>query len=126
MKTFNTLKQFLIRKYNTKDLGKVKIMIRWQIKQDTTVSTMKIYQSVFMQNLVIEKRLTNCNANVISIKMGLSIKMLDLKDYKEANLYTYQRPIEKLMYLSYSTRPDISFVVEQLSRHNTDPRKRHF
>ena len=29
------------------------------------------------------------------------------------------------MYLSYGTRPDITFVIEQLSRHNSDSRAGH-
>ena len=126
MKTLNALKQFLARKYDTKDLGKIKAIIDWQIKRDTAASTIKIHQSAFISDLVIEKGLINCNANVIPIKAGLSIKMSDPENYEEANLHTYQRLVEKLMYLSYGTRPDILFVVEQLSRHNANPRKRHF
>ena len=30
-----------------------------------------------------------------------------------------------MIYLAYSTRPDISFVVKQLSRYNSDPRIIH-
>lgn len=29
------------------------------------------------------------------------------------------------MYLAYSTRPDIAFVVRQFSKYNADPRKTH-
>lgn len=42
---------------------------------------MKIYQLAFIRDLVIDKRLTNCNTNVISMKVGLFIKMMDLEDY---------------------------------------------
>lgn len=86
---------------------------------------MKIHQSAFIQDLVIEKRLTNCNANVIPMKAGSSIEILDLEDYEKANFHTYQKLVGKLMYLSCSTRPDISFVVGQLSRHNANPKKRY-
>lgn len=48
MNIFNVLKQFLVRKYNTKDLGKIKTIIGWQINEDTIVSIIKIYQSVFI------------------------------------------------------------------------------
>ena len=125
MKTLNALKQSLAREYDTKALGEVKAIIGWQIKRDTAASTMKIHQSTFIQDLVIEKWLTNCNANVIPMKASSSIEMSDPEDYEKADLHTYQRLVGKLIYLSYGTRPDILFIVGQLSRHNADSKKRH-
>lgn len=52
--------------------------------------------------------------------------MIDQEDYDEPNLHINQKLIEKLIHLLCSIRPDIVFVVGQLSRHNADPRKRHF
>lgn len=43
------------------------------------------------------------------------------KNYKEANIKIYQELIGKLMYLSYSIKPDITFVVRQLNKYNADP-----
>lgn len=51
--------------------------------------------------------------------------MTNPEDYEKADLCIYQRLIEKLMYLVCGTRPDIAFVVGQLSKHNADPRKGH-
>ena len=119
MKTLNALKQSLAREYDTKDLGEIKTIIGWQIERDTAASTMKIHQSAFIRDLVIEKGLIDCNANVIPMKADSSIKMSDPEDYEEANVHTYQRLVGKLMYLSYGTRPDISFVIRQPSRHVT-------
>lgn len=107
----NALKKFLVKKYDTNNLKEVKTIIGWQINRDTTAGTMKIYPSAFLRDLVIKKRLTNCNANIIPIKVGSSIKMRDLKVNKEADLCKYQRFIGKLIYFLYSTRPDIPFVV---------------
>lgn len=86
---------------------------------------MKIHQSAFIQDLVIEEGLTDFNANVIPMKAGSFIEMLDSEDHEEADLHTYQRLVGKLMYLLYGIRPDISFVVGQLSRHNANLRKEH-
>lgn len=60
------------------------------------------------------------------MKAGLSIEMTDLKDYDKPNLHINQKLIRKLIYLLWGTRPDIAFVVGQLSRHNINLRKRHF
>lgn len=86
---------------------------------------MKIHQLAFIRDLVIEQELTNCNANVNLIKAGLFIKMIDLEDHKKVDLHKYYRLIGKLMYLSCRTKSNITFVVGQLSRHNTDSKKRH-
>lgn len=59
------------------------------------------------------------------MKAGLSIKMMDLEGYKEADLCIYQRLIGKLMYLACDTKPDIIFAVGQLSKHNANSRKKH-
>ena len=72
-----------------------------------------------------EKNLIKYNALTILMKTGSFIKMNELNDYNKTNLGDYQRLIEKLMYFTYRTRPNIEFVVEKLSIHNTDPRKSH-
>ena len=61
---------------------------------------MKIDQSAFIRDLVIEERLTYCNSNVIPMKAGSSFEMTCPEDYEKADLRTYQRLIEKLMYLA--------------------------
>lgn len=89
------------------------------------MGAMKIDQSAFIRDLVFEKKLINCNANVIPIKAGSLIEMGDPKDYEENDLQTYHQLIDKLIYLACDIRPDIAFSVGQLSKHNINPRKRH-
>ena len=101
------------------------MIIGWQITRDAATHTMKIDQSAFIRDLVIEEGLTECNANVIPMKAGSAIEMLDPDDYDETDLHGYQRLIGKLMYLACGTRPDIVFAVGQLSKHNADPRNGH-
>lgn len=86
---------------------------------------MKIDQSAFIRDLVIDKGLTNCNANVILMKAGSVIEMLDPEDYNKIDLHKYQCLIGKLMYLVCKIRPNIAFAVGQLSKYNIDPRKGH-
>lgn len=59
------------------------------------------------------------------MKAGNFIEMWGEDNYKKVDLKTYQRLIDKLVYLFYSNRPDITFVIGQLSKQNTDPRVRH-
>ncbi len=75
MAIFETLKKCLSKEYDKKDLGEVKTIIRWRISQDNASRTMEIHQSVFIRDLVIEERLTECDANVIPMKAGSAIKI---------------------------------------------------
>lgn len=64
------LKSSLTKKYKTKDLREIKMIIGQQIYRDLTAGIIKINQSAFIQDLVIIEGLTNCNANITSIKAG--------------------------------------------------------
>lgn len=72
-----------------KDLGKAKTIIGWQITKDTKTNTMKIDQSVFIRDHVIEKALIKCNANIIPIKAGLVIEITEPEDYKKIEVQKY-------------------------------------
>lgn len=86
---------------------------------------MKIDQLGFIHNLVEEESMQNCNLVNTSIKIGNFIEMQGKDDYEEVGLKVYQCLISKLIYLSYGTRLDISFIVGQLSKRNSDPRVGH-
>lgn len=43
------------------------------------------------------------------------------EDHIQVDLIIYQQLIKKLIYLAYKIRPDITFVVGQVSRHNINP-----
>lgn len=61
------------------------------------------------------------------MKADSSIEMhIDPKNYNETDLYIYQKIVRKLTYSLYSIKPDIAFVVGQLSRYNINLRKKHF
>lgn len=50
---------------------------------------MKINKSIFIKNLIIEKRVIDCNANIIPIKANLLIEMGDLGNYKKTDFEMY-------------------------------------
>ncbi len=119
------LKSGISNKYNVKDLGEVRTIIRWQVTRDRTTGTLKINQSSFIQDFIENENVKGCNSVSIPMKAGCFIEMSEPGDYEEVNIKPYQRLIRKLMYLSCGTRPDIAFAVGQLSKHNSDPRAGH-
>ena len=86
MKPLNKLKQLLANKYNMKNLDKVKTIIWWQVTKNIKAGTMMINQSAFVKDFIIEKRLIECNTNIIPMKAGLAIKMSDLENYNKIDI----------------------------------------
>lgn len=76
----------------------------------------------FIQDLLKKENLADCNSVNIPIKPGSVIKMNKTDNYEEIELMAYQYLIGKVIYLSFSIRPDIAFAVGQLSKQNADPR----
>lgn len=56
---------------------------------------MKIDQSAFIRDLIIDEGLTYCNAKIIVIKPDSSIDMTIFNNYEAADLNIYQRLIGK-------------------------------
>lgn len=90
-----------------KNLKEVKTIIRWQVTKNLNIKILKIYQSIFIYNLLKNENITNYNCINIPIKVRYFIDM--------------QKLISKLIYLLYSPRSEIFFAVRQLSKYNADP-----
>ena len=103
-----------------KDLGEAKKIIRWEITRDLKAGTLKINQKGYIRDLLESERMTSCYLTVLLVKAGSTLFLDQAGDHQQVDLTEYQHLIGKLIYLSYGTRPDITFVVGQLSRHNSD------
>ena len=65
--------------------------------------------------------MTSCHTTVLPVKVGSTLILDQAEDYQQVDLTAYQRLVDKLMYLSFGTRPDITFIVRQLICHNSNP-----
>lgn len=61
----------------------------------------------------------------ISIKRSYFIEMLELGNCNEINIKPYQYLIKKLIYLFYSSRPNITFIIDHFSNHNSNFKNDH-
>lgn len=94
--------------------------------QNWDIDTLKINYLAFMHGLLIENNLANFNNINISMKAKSLIKMFKNNNYEKTNIKAYQRFMEKLIYLLCGIKPDISFIIRQLSKWNADLNVSHF
>ena len=63
----------------------------------------------------------NMTCNTVSIPLGTNVKLFgnhQQDDTSDMKKYPYQELIDSLLFAAQGTRPDISFVVNLLSRFN--------
>lgn len=89
MTILNIIKTLFLEEYNMKNFEKIKTIIKWQIIREPLSNIMKIDQSIFIQDLIIDKNLSDYNANIFSIKIVFTINMTEADIYKKENLYIY-------------------------------------
>lgn len=90
IKNLDKLKVTFLNIYSIKYFGKVKTIIGWQITRNLVPKTIKIDQLIFICDLIMKKNPSNLNINVLSIKAGSVIHILNINVYKKENLHTYQ------------------------------------
>ena len=104
-----------------KNLGEKETILGMQIEQKED----KIYvnQKRYIEKLLKLYRMTDCNA--VGSPMDINQKMDEHEESEVCNAGTYQELMGRLMYLSVTTRPDLSFALSCLSQFNHEPKMMH-
>ena len=93
--------------------------------RDLQAGILKIDQKKYIQDLLESEEISSCHPTMLLIKAGSSLILDQAGDYLPTKMVVYQQLVEKLIYLACGMRPDIAFVVRQLSRHNSNPQVSH-
>ena len=86
---------------------------------------MKIDQKGYIRDLLESEGISSCYPTILPVKAGSTLTLNQVDNHTPADMIAYQQLVGKLIYSACRTRPDIAFVVGQLSRHNSDPQMDH-
>lgn len=114
------LKTSLMSHFTIKDLGEVKHMLG--IKVDRTSSELKLNQKTYIEKLLERFGMSVCKVAKTPLDVGL--KFSDSANHDST--LPYQELIGSLMYLSVTSRPDISYAASFLSQYNSCYTAEHF
>ena len=119
------VKTDLSRKFDTKDLGKLSYFLGMKIEQNEQNGSVWIGQRAYTENLLKKVGMEDCKP--VSTPVDISSKLTHATDEDDCvDQHGYQSAIGSLMYLSVSTRPDISFAVSSLARFSSKQKKEHW
>ena len=121
---------YLKKKYEIKDLGKIKYCLGLQIEH--TQSGIFVHQSTYTEKVL--KRFAMEKANPLSTPMVVRTLNVESDPFRpcEENEEVlgpevpYLSAIGALMYLANCTRPDIAFAINMLARFSSSPTRRHW
>lgn len=120
------VKQQIALNIEVVDKGPVDYFLGMEINVDKSKKQIQIHQKQFIQNLLENYNMANCRKVSTPLDPGQKFeKCLGCENCKKVNEKSYQSLIGSLLYLSMSTRPDISYAVNKLSQFNTSPHPEH-
>ncbi|MBW0563788.1 hypothetical protein O181_103503, partial [Austropuccinia psidii MF-1] len=119
VKFLSSLSKELTVKYRKQPTQHLGYRLDWQAKNSVGLSQADLIKKLLHDNDMTDSKgvKTPCNGNLL----------IEIDDEGEVVvLNSYQRAIGSLNYLAQHTRPDIMFMVNQLSRFSTKPTTKHW
>ena len=119
------VKDDLSRKFDTKDLGKLSYFLGMKIELNKDNGSVWIGQRGYTESILKKFGMEECKP--VGTPVDVSSKLTcATADDDCIDQQRYQSAIGSLMYLSVSTRPDISYAVSSLARFSSKPSKEHW
>lgn len=124
------VKSDLRARFKIRDQGPTSLILGVQLERDRETRTIRLSQPNYIQSILETFRMQDCNGarTPMDDKVRLSSKMSPTSDTEKAEMKNipYREAVGKLLYLSISTRPDISYAIGVLCRYNNNPGKEHW
>lgn len=113
------IKKKISEKFECVDSGQLKLFLDIKITRNGELGSITIDQSQYVKQLLSKYGMDECRTAATPLDPGSKLNCNDDKciryDPKE-----YQSIIGSLMFLAFSTRPDILHLVSKLAQHNVD------
>lgn len=119
------IKKKLNEKFHMKDLGEAKCCIGFKISQNIGQNEITLDQSVYIKKILARFNMSDCKSVYTPCDPNVQLKNANNEKEIMKNIM-YRELIGCLLYLSQSTRPDIAYIVNQLSRYNNRATTQHW
>ncbi len=122
---WNALKGLLMNQYHMKDLGDVDWLLRMKITRDREKRTITISQEAYIDKMVDQYGLKGKHSYSIPAEQLRLTMSEDEPVMDKVGQERYGSMVGSVMYAALSTRPDISFATNAVSRFLSQPSSNH-
>ena len=119
------VKSALSNQFEIKDMGKLHYFLGMSVLQDEQSKSIWIGQPAYTANLLNKYGMQDCKPVSTPIDPGTRLKTAS-EAGECVDQHLYQSAVGSLMYLSVSTRPDITYAVSNLARFSVKPTTDHW
>jgi len=116
------IKKALHKRFEMKDLGQAKVILRLEIRRDKALGTLKLSQGKYAAQVLENFGMEECNPLGMPLEVGLQLVKADGSDEERP----HREAVGSLMYLMVATRPDLAFAIGKLSRFVSGYGKEHW
>ena len=116
------LKYSLSQKFKMEDRGKIKQFLGLRISQNE--DGISVDQELFIQKVLRRFRKEDCKLHRTPAEIILKLETSSEQD--DIDKTAYRSLVGSFLYVSKQTRPDITWITNQLSRHMQNPTQQHW
>lgn len=113
-----------------KDLGQVNEILGMHVEREGATGNIRVSQKAYVRRIVEKFGMASANPVSTPIEAGIKLSHEDeatSKEEKDEMKQTlYRELVGSLVYLANTTRPDLSFAANALSRFNANPGRLHW
>ncbi|GMF32340.1 unnamed protein product [Phytophthora lilii] len=126
----NEIKLALKNAFKMKELGAAKFILGIEINHDPTVGTLMIKQTRYIEDVVNRFNQQDAKAVMNPCESGMKLTKLQSPttnaEREDMRTKPYRALIGCLLYIATCTRPDVAYIVTQLSRFLENPGQQHW
>ena len=119
------VKQALAHQFQVKDMGELHYFLGVKVVRDKESGDVWIGQPAYATSVLQKYGMENVKA--VNTPVDTSTKLMKAKEDEECvDQQRYQSAVGSLLYLSSSTRPDITYAVSNVAKYSANPTKQHW
>ena len=130
MSEINLVKESLSKEFKMQDFGEASAILGIKITRDLSKGTLTLSQSKYARNLLKRFGMEKCGGSQVPLSSTASYGKEQCpetdEDKKMMENVPYRQAIGSLMYLMVSTRPDLAYAIQILSRFGANPGPVHW
>ena len=129
MGTLSSVKVWLSKQFDIKDLGEASHILGIKLLQDCQKRMLGLSQATYINKILTRFNMVDSKKGFVPFRVGISLSGNQCPktsaEIERMRGIPYASIVESLMYAMLCTRPDICFAIGMVNRYQSDPGEEH-